>query len=311
MRSSGIVEYERKTRMQTSPRLGLAYIQPQQAQKHVTANETFRRLDALVQLSVKSSSTAAEPAAPGEGDAYILPAGFSGAAWSGFTQGSVAAFQDGAWAEIAPRKGWRAYAEDSGQFVVFDGALWRNEAALGAEATFSKLTVRRSSLLQNNFVVDGSYQALSFYTYSGTNWHQPYLQACKARGSEAAPQAAQNGDAVFSFDMYAHDGASFVRMGTFGYSVGGAVSTGVVPGAASIRLNDAGGVLRQILTISATKLTVDGAVRVKSHAKANLPSASGEGAGAILYVSDEAGGPVLAFSDGTNWRRVTDRAVVS
>jgi hypothetical protein len=33
--------------------------------------------------------------------------------------------------------------------------------------------------------------------------------------------------------------------------------------------------------------------------------------GAIVYVSNESGGAVPAFSDGTNWRRVTDRAVVS
>jgi hypothetical protein len=31
----------------------------------------------------------------------------------------------------------------------------------------------------------------------------------------------------------------------------------------------------------------------------------------IIYVSNEAGGAVPAFSDGTNWRRVTDRAIVS
>ena len=31
----------------------------------------------------------------------------------------------------------------------------------------------------------------------------------------------------------------------------------------------------------------------------------------LIYVSNEAGGAVPAFSDGTNWRRVTDRAVVS
>jgi hypothetical protein len=31
----------------------------------------------------------------------------------------------------------------------------------------------------------------------------------------------------------------------------------------------------------------------------------------MIYVSDEAGGAIPAFSDGTNWRRVTDRAVVS
>jgi hypothetical protein len=40
-----------------------------------------------------------------------------------------------------------------------------------------------------------------------------------------------------------------------------------------------------------------------------LPSASV--AGAMIYVTNETGGAVPAFSDGTNWRRVTDRAIVS
>ena len=31
----------------------------------------------------------------------------------------------------------------------------------------------------------------------------------------------------------------------------------------------------------------------------------------LIYVSNEAGGAVIAFSDGTNWRRVTDRAIIS
>jgi len=31
----------------------------------------------------------------------------------------------------------------------------------------------------------------------------------------------------------------------------------------------------------------------------------------FVYVTNDAGGPVPAFSDGTNWRRVTDRAIVS
>ena len=34
-------------------------------------------------------------------------------------------------------------------------------------------------------------------------------------------------------------------------------------------------------------------------------------AGQMLLVTDETGGSVPAFSDGTNWRRVTDRAIVS
>jgi len=31
----------------------------------------------------------------------------------------------------------------------------------------------------------------------------------------------------------------------------------------------------------------------------------------IIFVTNEAGGAVPAFSDGTNFRRVTDRAIVS
>lgn len=46
------------------------------------------------------------------------------------------------------------------------------------------------------------------------------------------------------------------------------------------------------------------------YAKAALPSASKWIYG-MIYVTDETGGAVPAFSDGTNWRRVTDRAVVS
>jgi hypothetical protein len=33
--------------------------------------------------------------------------------------------------------------------------------------------------------------------------------------------------------------------------------------------------------------------------------------GGMIYVSDEAGGPTMAFYDGTNWRRVQDRAIIS
>lgn len=50
-------------------------------------------------------------------------------------------------------------------------------------------------------------------------------------------------------------------------------------------------------------------VSAKAYTVATLPSA--EVAGQIIYVSDESGGAVLAFSDGTDWLRVTDRVVVS
>jgi hypothetical protein len=58
------------------------------------------------------------------------------------------------------------------------------------------------------------------------------------------------------------------------------------------------------------KLDIDGPARVKSYTVATLPAANA-GAGQIIFVSNETGGAVLAFSDGANWRRVTDRAIVA
>ena len=52
------------------------------------------------------------------------------------------------------------------------------------------------------------------------------------------------------------------------------------------------------------------AVPLPSYAVSGVPTAA-DHTGSMIYVTDEAGGAVPAFSDGTNWRRVTDRAVIS
>jgi hypothetical protein len=48
-----------------------------------------------------------------------------------------------------------------------------------------------------------------------------------------------------------------------------------------------------------------------SYTVSTVPDAAESGAGAMIYVTDETGGAVPAFSDGSDWRRVTDRAVIS
>lgn len=57
-------------------------------------------------------------------------------------------------------------------------------------------------------------------------------------------------------------------------------------------------------------LVPDGTEGFTSYTVATLPSAI-TGARAMIYVSNETGGATMAFSDGTNWRRVQDRAIVS
>lgn len=53
---------------------------------------------------------------------------------------------------------------------------------------------------------------------------------------------------------------------------------------------------------------LEAAPSAPSHEVASLPAPV---AGRFIYVPDESGGPTLAFSDGADWRRVSDGAVVS
>lgn len=74
-----------------------------------------------------------------------------------------------------------------------------------------------------------------------------------------------------------------------------------------------------VLEVTGSGVDVTGATTTTTFAKVGSYTVSGAatlgassaGAGAIIFVTDETGGAVLAFSDGTDWRRVTDRAVIS
>lgn len=105
-----------------SANLSMPYIQPSQAQKHVTHNEALRQLDALVQLSVHSATQSAPPAAPNDGDRFLLPASSTGS-WAG-NDGNLAAFQDSAWVFYAPNTGWMTWIEDENKNQFFDGSDW-------------------------------------------------------------------------------------------------------------------------------------------------------------------------------------------
>lgn len=107
-----------------STRINLSYLQPAQAQKHVTVNESLRMLDALVQLAVVSATVSAQPASPVDGDCYILPAGKSGTAWGAMADGAIAQYTDGAWFSHAPREGWIAHVNDTDQMLVYSGSAW-------------------------------------------------------------------------------------------------------------------------------------------------------------------------------------------
>ncbi|MEX0344947.1 MAG: DUF2793 domain-containing protein [Rhizobiaceae bacterium] len=101
---------------------------------------------------------------------------------------------------------------------------------------------------------------------------------------------------------------------TGSFAIASQAAAGVQTGTANGKIDritcDSSGNVGIGVDTPSTKLDVDGPVRVKSYTVAGVPSASDSGAGSIIFVSDETGGAVLAFSDGTNWRRVTDRVVI-
>ncbi|SNT76786.1 DUF2793 domain-containing protein [Paracoccus seriniphilus] len=100
----------------------LPYILAAQAQKHVTHNEALRILDGLVQLSVLDRNLTAPPASPADGDRYIVGSGATGD-WAGWDL-NLALWTDGAWLRLPPRTGWRAWVEDEGLLLAYDGAGW-------------------------------------------------------------------------------------------------------------------------------------------------------------------------------------------
>lgn len=70
-----------------------------------------------------------------------------------------------------------------------------------------------------------------------------------------------------------------------------------------------GGVTTDIMDVGPDRVDFNVPVGLQGFVVASLPAASP--GGQMIYVTDEAGGAVPAFSDGVNWRRVTDRAIVS
>jgi hypothetical protein len=99
------------------------------------------------------------------------------------------------------------------------------------------------------------------------------------------------------------------------FGVGGtafAFAMGIDQSAGAWKLSASNGLgANDRITVDANAVAMGLPIRAPSYTVAGLPSASTTGAGAVVYVSNEAGGAVLAFSDGADWRRVTDRAVVS
>ncbi|MEZ5947291.1 MAG: DUF2793 domain-containing protein [Hyphomonas sp.] len=151
--------------MDFSQNLGLPYLQASQAQKHITLNESLERLDAAIQLCVKSRQTdlaALAPGEPAEGDRYIVPSGATGA-WDGH-DGEIAGLYAGGWIYLVPRQGWQAWVEDEGARYTFIGQAWTN--SLSGAADTESLGVNMSANTTRRLSVSSEQ---SMFNHAGTD----------------------------------------------------------------------------------------------------------------------------------------------
>lgn len=140
---------------QNSPRLNLPFIQPSQAQKHVTHNEALRHLDLVVQLSLIATDAVTPPATPAQGDIHALGAAPTGD-WAG-QGGKLAAWLDNGWVFFDPSLGWRAWDQGASVLKLWDGSNWiappagtQNLEGVGIGTSYddtNKLAVRANATL--------------------------------------------------------------------------------------------------------------------------------------------------------------------
>ncbi|WP_294644299.1 DUF2793 domain-containing protein [uncultured Aureimonas sp.] len=283
--------------MSTSPRLSLPLLMPQQAQRHLTLNDAFRLLDVLVQTAVVSDTIAVEPGDAREGELFILPPGAAGARWGTMRPGALAMVENGGFVEMQPVLGQIAYVADRRALVLFDGEAWG--AGPFAASEIDRLGINAAPTDENRLTVAADAELLTFDARSpGTGDARKVInRQGPGRVASVLFQTGFSGRAEIGL---LGDERFAVRLSADGASFRPVLAARPSDGFLSVAHDSE----------PVCALDVGGAVRVATYLKAALPDAQA-GGGQIVLVSDEAGGAVLAFSDGAVWRRVTDRAIVT
>lgn len=163
--------------------LSLPYIQPAQAQKHITHNEALRRLDLLVQLAVETRDLTAPPGGAVSGARHIVGAGASGA-WAGH-DGEIALFEAGAWQFTVPQAGWRAWVAAEARVITHDGSAWQDGA--GAALSAARLGINATADATNRLALAAG---ASLFSHDGAG-HQ--IKVNKAAPGDTASLLFQTG----------------------------------------------------------------------------------------------------------------------
>jgi hypothetical protein len=224
--------------------------------------------------------------------------------------------------------------------VSGDGSAWHEamvidkdtgRIGLGTNAPTSRVTVSENAALPPSaatgtltHLVQADGVSCRFFLDAFASNAQ--LNFRRANGTNVSRSALVSGNSIGRFSVFGYGATAFSSTSRGGLNIVASEDwTDTAQGTRLDLLTVANGSVSESIALSALgngnvrvgsdataacKLDVDGPVRVKGYTVAGVPGAA-VAAGQIIYVSDEAGGAVLAFSDGTNWRRVTDRATIS
>jgi hypothetical protein len=280
--------------MTVSTHLKLPFILPAQAGKHITHNEAIAALDTLAQLAVLDRDLSTPPVSPTIGDRYIVAASPTGA-WSGKTN-QIATHDGAAWQFHAPAPGWLAFVLDENGLLAWSGSAWL--PTIGLDATAAKLGLNATADATNRLAVKSDAVLLSHDDVTPGSGDMQ-LKLNKASAGQTASLLYQTG--LSGRAELGTTGDDKLHLKT---SPDGSVWH------EALVINPATGDIGIGTATPSVRLDVDGPIRTKWYTLSTVPAATA-GAGQLIYISDESGGATLAFSDGTDWRRMSDRAIVS
>ena len=175
----------------SSPRLALPFLQPAQAQKHVTHNEALQILDIATQLSVIAFDATTPPTTALPGAVYALGAAPQDA-WAG-QAGALALWWQEGWQFFEPREGWRAALAGTAQVFVRQGGAWIAQQIDSA----AQLGVNTTADTTNRLSVKSDQTLLS---HDGAGHRLTLNKADISESAEIVFQSNWSGRAVLALD---------------------------------------------------------------------------------------------------------------
>lgn len=149
----------------------------------------------------------------------------------------------------------------------------------------------------------------------------PSFTGRRANGTAASPTALLLNDVIIQFAAFGRGATAYSAVGRAQFQAWAAENWTDTAQGTKIQfyVTGAGGTTQRtslglehdggLSLDSASIFSAARHLQLRSYTVGTLPSAAV--AGQMIYVSNEVGGATPAFSDGTNWRRVADRAIVS